>query len=145
MTRLLARSWKVDNQNTCVIMSVQRTFIIYKTTWKIKTLALIFLYKDLFWHSALHYYTIGLGYGHQISPHFSFAYPTLLGGKSNTAALQTAWYVTSNFVPNIYNFLLHTHMTDPTQCPAGKSVTQTELCCGNYTLDHPQKIMKLTV
>ena len=86
-----------------------------------------------------------MGYGHQLSPHFSFAYRTLLGGESNTAALQTAWYVTSNFVPNIHNFLLHTHMTDPTQCPAGKSVTQTELCCGNYTLDHPQKIMKLTV
>ena len=63
-------------------------------------------------------------------------------GESNTAVLQTAWYVTSNFVPNIYNFILHTHMTDPTQCPAGKSVTQTELCCGNYTLNHPQKIMK---
>lgn len=24
-------------------------------------------------------------------------------------------------------------MTDPTQCPAGNSVTQMELCCGNYT------------
>ena len=46
--------------------------------------------------------------------------------------------------PNKY-ITAHTHMTDPTQCPAGNSVTQTELCCGNYiTMNHSQKTIKLT-
>ena len=39
-----------------------------------------------------------------------------------------------------------THMTDPTQCPAGNSVTQIELCCGNHTtMNHlTQKIIQQT-
>ena len=43
----------------------------------------------------------------------------------------------SNFVPNDTE---HTHMTDPTQCPAGNSVTQIELCWGDdKTIDHFNK------
>ena len=40
----------------------------------------------------------------------------------------------------------HTHMTDPTQCPAGNSVTQMELCWGDdTTIDHlNQKIIPQT-